>query len=95
MSDPIDIVWIILCAILVSTMQAVFCCLESGLVRAKNSINVAIKNLEDFCISCSISGLIGFPLMFGESFAVILVTVTHASVSWTGPDYAFFLFQLT
>jgi Amt family ammonium transporter len=29
-------------------MQAGFLCLESGLTRSKNSINVAIKNLADF-----------------------------------------------
>ena len=95
MPDPLNILWIILCAILVSTMQAGFCCLESGLVRAKNSINVAIKNLVDFCISCCIFGLIGFPLMFGESFAGLLGTTVPPSIAWTGQDYAFFLFQLT
>ena len=32
-------------------MQGCFCCLQSGLVRVKNSINVAIKNVVDFCLS--------------------------------------------
>ncbi|MGF1521866.1 MAG: hypothetical protein ACFBSF_06035 [Leptolyngbyaceae cyanobacterium] len=51
MTSSLNVIWVIFCAILVSTMQAGFCCLESGLVRAKNSINVAIKNLVDFCIA--------------------------------------------
>ena len=32
-------------------MQAGFCCLESGLVRTKNTLNVALKNLADFFLS--------------------------------------------
>jgi len=95
MSDALNIVWVILCAILVTTMQAGFCCLESGLVRAKNSINVAIKNLVDFCISCCIFGIIGFHLMFGDSFHGLLGVQIPASTTWSGADYAFFLFQLT
>jgi Amt family ammonium transporter len=48
---PLDIAWVLLCAFLVFLMQAGFLCLESGLVRAKNSINVAVKNLMDLCLS--------------------------------------------
>jgi len=45
--DPVllDTAWLLLCAGLVFLMQAGFMCLESGLTRAKNSINVAVKNL--------------------------------------------------
>jgi len=43
----LNILWIIVSAILVLLMQAGFTCLETGLVRNKNSINVAIKNLMD------------------------------------------------
>ena len=50
-----DIIWILVCGFLVMLMQAGFTCLESGMVRAKNSINVAIKNLIDFCISIALS----------------------------------------
>jgi Amt family ammonium transporter len=95
MAANLDIVWIILCAILVSTMQAGFCCLESGLVRAKNSINVAIKNLVDFCISCSLFWLIGFSLMFGESSFGLWGNRLPPASAWSSADYAFFLFQLT
>ena len=48
-------------------MQAGFCCLESGLSRSKNSINVAIKNVVDFCIGGTLFWLFGFALMFGKS----------------------------
>jgi len=47
----VDTLWVINCAILVFIMQAGFMCMESGLSRYKNSINVALKNAADFwCI---------------------------------------------
>ena len=94
MTPSLDIVWVIFCAILVSTMQAGFCCLESGLVRAKNSINVAIKNLMDFCITSLIFSLISFRLMFGESLVGLIGTQISQPSTWSGDDYAFFLFEL-
>ena len=48
-------------------MQAGFCCLESGLSRSKNSINVAVKNVVDFCIAGALFWLFGYALMFGDS----------------------------
>ena len=47
----IDTLWVIDCAILVFIMQAGFMCVESGLSRHKNSINVALKNAADFGVS--------------------------------------------
>jgi ammonium transporter len=46
-------------------MQAGFMCLESGLTRSKNSINVAVKNFADFGISVLLFWLIGYRWMFG------------------------------
>ena len=43
--------WVLICTALVFFMQAGFCCLESGLSRSKNSINVAIKNVVDLCVA--------------------------------------------
>ncbi len=67
MTDVLDIVWILWCACLVFLMQAGFLCLETGLVRAKNSINVAIKNITDLCLAGFIFWLLGYGLMFGET----------------------------
>ncbi|ESA32931.1 ammonium transporter [Leptolyngbya sp. Heron Island J] len=94
MESSFDVLWVILCAILVSTMQAGFCCLESGLVRAKNSINVAIKNLVDFCIASLIFSLIAFRLMFGETAWGLIGTQLPTPNSWSAEDYTFFLFEL-
>jgi Amt family ammonium transporter len=46
-----NMLWLLVCAGLVFLMQPGFMCLESGLTRSKNSINVAVKNLADFGIS--------------------------------------------
>ena len=64
----IDTLWVIDCAILVFIMQAGFMCVESGLSRHKNSINVALKNAADFGVSVVVFWLFGFGLMFGKSF---------------------------
>ena len=39
----IDLLWMLICAVLVFMMQAGFMCLESGIIRNKNNINVALK----------------------------------------------------
>ncbi|MDM7464418.1 MAG: ammonium transporter [Tepidimonas taiwanensis] len=67
LSSPIDLLWVLLCAGLVFVMQAGFLCLESGLTRSKNSINVAAKNMADFSVAALLFWLIGFGLMFGPS----------------------------
>ena len=62
-----DVFWVLICAGLVFLMQAGFTCLESGLTRSKNSINVAIKNITDFGISTILFWAFGFAIMFGAS----------------------------
>ncbi|MCL6271832.1 ammonium transporter [Sansalvadorimonas sp. 2012CJ34-2] len=52
---------------LLMLMQAGFLCLESGLVRSKNSINVAAKNLVDLILAILLFWLVGYSVMFGES----------------------------
>jgi len=90
-----DCVWLVSCAILVFLMQAGFCCLETGLVRAKNSINVAVKNLVDFLVASLTFWAIGFCLMFGASRAGLFGT-TGSLFEPRDPWLAsFFLFQLT
>ena len=89
-----DLLWVLLCAFLVALMQAGFTCLESGMVRAKNSINVALKNLVDFCISFALFGIFGFALMFGASWHGLIGTsgffLSGVDSSW---DMGFFFFE--
>jgi Amt family ammonium transporter len=62
-----DIVWVVVSAGLVFLMQAGFTCLESGLTRSKNSINVAVKNIADFGLSACLYWAFGFAIMYGVS----------------------------
>ena len=41
--STLDILWVAICAVLMFLMQAGFLCLETGLTRNKNNINVAIR----------------------------------------------------
>ncbi len=66
-ANDTDAIWLLFCTILVIFMQAGFCCLESGLVRNKNSINVALKNIADFTVTLTFFWAVGFGLMFGTS----------------------------
>jgi len=91
----LDIAWMLICAALVMLMQGGFCLLESGLVRAKNSFNVALKNLVDFCVSAAVFWLFGFAIMFGASyhgwFGTTLFCPGEDSSPWL---MAFFIFQM-
>lgn len=63
----LDEVWIIIAAALVMMMQVGFLLLEAGMVRSKNSINVAMKNVMDFAVSTIAFAVVGFMLAFGAS----------------------------
>jgi Amt family ammonium transporter len=94
--SSLDMLWLILCAALVFLMQAGFLCLESGLTRSKNSINVAIKNLADFCLTTIVFWAIGFSLMFGDTVSGWYGTgLVLPDFSVESADTAvFFLFQV-
>ncbi len=90
----IDTLWLLLCSCVVFLMQAGFMCLESGLTRSKNSINVAAKNLADLGVSMTLFWAIGYALMFGTSGAGWLGTNHFFATLDTSYLAAFFLFQV-
>ena len=61
-------VWFLIGTALVFWMQAGFAMVEAGFTRAKNSGNIIMKNLMDFCIGTVMFILIGFSLLLGEDF---------------------------
>lgn len=61
----LDLFWILICSFLVFMMQLGFSLVETGIVRSKNTINVAMKNLIDTVFSIIFFWLFGFGLMFG------------------------------
>lgn len=102
MPREIDILWVLLCATLVMSMQTGFCMLEAGLVRSKNTINVAIKNLLDFCVAALCFWAFGYALMFGASAGGWLGTDHWLYAFAAPPDFtpadghgpSFFIYQL-
>jgi Amt family ammonium transporter len=62
-----DYLWTLIAAILVFFMQAGFALVETGFTRAKNAINILMKNLMDFSIGSLAFWAVGFGLMFGVS----------------------------
>lgn len=59
-------VWFLIGAALVFWMQAGFAMVETGFTRAKNTGNIIMKNLMDFCIGTVMFILIGFSFLLGE-----------------------------
>ncbi|PQO47629.1 ammonium transporter [Blastopirellula marina] len=91
---PLDYIWILVASALVFLMQAGFMCLECGMARAKNSINVAVKNIADFLISVGAFWLFGFGLMFGASWCGLVGTSNFCFSVSDNPWLAvFFVFQ--
>ena len=91
----IDQLWLLLCSGLVFLMQAGFMCLESGLTRAKNSINVAVKNIADFGVSVALFWGFGYGIMFGISQAGWIGTSDFFPSAQEGQSsmIVFFLYQ--
>ncbi|MCD7981284.1 MAG: ammonium transporter [Clostridiales bacterium] len=65
-SDNVFGVWFLIGAALVFWMQAGFAMVEAGFTRAKNTGNILMKNLMDFCIGTVMFILIGCSLLLGE-----------------------------
>jgi len=93
----IDLLWMLICAILVFMMQAGFMCLESGIIRNKNNINVALKNVSDFGISIVCYWIIGYGLMFGNSKSGFVgfddFFFDPSGTETSGQAMTFFIFQ--
>jgi ammonium transporter, Amt family len=102
-SGEMDTVWTLVTAFLVFWMQAGFALVETGLTRAKNTVNILMKNLMDFCFATVAFWFVGFGVMFGagndwfgtSGFLLHDLGKTFDSLSWTpvSNDCKFF-FQL-
>jgi len=89
-----DTVWLMIASALVFFMQAGFALLESGMCRAKNAVNVIMKNYVDVCIGSLAFWMIGYGLMFGDN-ATGFFGETHYLLNVAKPgEYSFLLFQM-
>ena len=82
-------VWFLIGAALVFWMQAGFAMCEAGFTRAKNTGNIIMKNLMDFCIGTVVFILIGFGLFLGEDMVGIIgkpgfdIFTNYANFDWS------------
>lgn len=99
MYSSVNTIWVLFGTALVFFMQAGFSMCESGFTRAKNTGNILMKNLMDFCIGTPAFWLVGFGLMFGNGSGIIgsfdpLIRGDYSQVLPSGvPLWAFVIFQ--
>ncbi len=91
----INIVWTCIAAFLVFFMQAGFAMVETGFTRAKNAVNIIMKNLMDFAVGSLAFFVVGFGLMFGATNGFCGTTMfcmggTEATTDW---NWTFLIFQ--
>ncbi len=88
-------VWFLIGAALVFWMQAGFAMVEAGFTRAKNTGNIIMKNLMDFCIGTVVFILIGFGLLMGEDlFGFIGRPGFDLFTAYAEFDFSSFVFNL-
>ncbi|MBQ7183213.1 MAG: ammonium transporter [Clostridia bacterium] len=97
--SPANTIWVLLGAALVFFMQAGFAMCEAGFTRAKNTGNILMKNLMDFCIGTPLYWLFGYGIMFGAGSALFgwidpFIMKDYSHVLPAGvPLWAFAIFQ--
>ena len=97
--SSVNTIWVLLGAALVFFMQAGFAMCEAGFTRAKNTGNILMKNLMDFCIGTPCFWLVGFGVMFGAGSAVFgkldpLIMGDYSHILPAGvPLWSFAIFQ--
>ena len=72
----LDLMWIVICGILVFFMQAGFTLVETGFTRSKNAGNIIMKNIMDLCIGSLGFWAIGYTVMYGETIGSFIGTPT-------------------
>lgn len=99
MYSSVSTIWVLLGAAMVFLMQAGFAMCEAGFTRAKNTGNILMKNLMDFCIGTPTYWILGFGLMFAGSGAIVggldpFVRGDYSSILPAGvPLFAYLIFQ--
>ena len=97
--SAVNTIWVLLGAALVFFMQAGFSLCEAGFTRAKNTGNILMKNLMDFCIGTPCFWLFGFGVMFGTGTALFgwidpMIMKDYSAILPEGvPLWAYAIFQ--
>jgi len=91
-----DWLWTLIAAFMVFFMQLGFAMVESGFTRAKNAVNIIMKNLMDFSIGALSFWAIGFAIMFGTTTTGFFGTEGFFLSNWDPKDnwtLCFWIFQ--
>jgi len=72
LSYAVDTFYFLISGVLVMWMAAGFAMLEAGMVRAKNTAEILIKNISLFAIACIMYMLVGYSIMYGSSDSSII-----------------------
>jgi Amt family ammonium transporter len=88
-----DLMWVLIAGCLVFFMQAGFTLVETGFTRSKNTGNIIMKNLMDFCIGSLAFWAIGYSLMYGESIGGFVGDINQYSFFDSLPDMHSLFFQ--
>jgi len=67
LSVVLDTVWILIASFLVFSMHAGFAMVEAGFTRAKNTVNILMKNFMNVAVGLLLFFFVGYGLMFGDS----------------------------
>jgi Amt family ammonium transporter len=95
-STVLDTLWILIASFLVFSMHAGFAMVEAGFTRAKNTVNILMKNFMNVSLGLLVFFLVGYGLMFGKSaggfigtnsFFLSITDLTNTR------NFAFWLFQ--
>src|SRR3989344_3897017 len=94
LAEAVNMLWLVVAGALVFFMQAGFAFLESGMTRAKNTVNVIMKNYCDMCFGAVAFWLVGYGLMFGANHTGWLGTSAFALQGVPESQYGGLFFQM-
>ena len=92
--EAINTAWVVTASARVFFMQAGFALLESGMSRAKNAVNVMMKNFMDGAVGSIVFWLVGFGLMFGANPSGWVGTDKFLLHAVAEADYGMLFFQM-
>jgi ammonium transporter, Amt family len=91
LTASVDLVWVMLGAFLVFFMHTGFAMVEAGFTRAKNAVNILMKNFLTISLGGIVYFLAGYAIMFGDSVGGFF---GFSGFALSGvEDVGFFVFQ--
>ncbi len=95
-STVLDTLWILIASFLVFSMHAGFAMVEAGFTRAKNTVNILMKNFMNVSLGLLVFFLVGYGIMFGKTAGGFIGT-NNFFLSITDPantqNFAFWFFE--